>query len=104
MRLLGQIEAVALDVRIGSVEQRQVVLVAVGDVLRQVGGEAKDPVVEGCGHADQVDIDGRECTEVNGVSAACTADRDRDMLGPRGGVSASHRPSTPSHQQKSRPR
>jgi hypothetical protein len=48
-----QVEAVALDVGVGRVQQRQIVFVAAGEVLGQVGLEGHHAAVERLGQADQ---------------------------------------------------
>ena len=52
-RFLRQVQAVALDVGIGGIEQRQIVLIAPGQVLGQVRLESRHSAVERLGQADQ---------------------------------------------------
>jgi len=92
-RFLGKIEAVPLDVGVGLVEQRQVVRVAVGDVVADVRCEANGTVVERSGPAHEGDAAGGEGAEVDGVAAVHATDRDGDMLRALGNVTSTpHRP------------
>ncbi len=79
--------------------QRQIVGVAAGDVVADVRREAHGAVVEQRRPADEGDAAGGERAEVDGMAAVDAANRDGDMLRALGGVSRSHRPRTPSHQQ-----
>ncbi len=90
MRLLREVEPVASDVLIGRVEQRQVVLVAVGGCCRRGPGAklmAPSPY-DAVRPARRMPLCG-EGTEVDGVAAVRAADGDRDVLGARQAVAAS---------------
>src|SRR3984957_4413988 len=78
VRLPRQVEAVALDVRVGLIEQRQVAGVAAGDAVAEVRGEPHGSVVERDGPAEERDAAGGEGAEVDRVAAVRAADRDRD--------------------------
>ncbi|SUC74120.1 Uncharacterised protein [Pseudomonas aeruginosa] len=80
--LFRQVKAVAGDIGVGGVEQRQVVLVAARQVLRQVRPEGRDAVDEGFGQSDQGHALMRQGAEVHGMSAAGTAHGDGHMLAP----------------------
>ena len=83
-RLLRQVEAVAGDVGVGLVEQREQVRVAGGDVAREVGCEPHPAVDEGVRAADHRDPGRGELAEVDGVTAVGPAHRDGDVFGALG--------------------
>ena len=69
------------DERVGLLEQREVVGVALRDVLREVGREPERAVVIGGHEPEQRDAAALEVTEVDGAPAVRSADRDRDVRG-----------------------
>lgn len=77
---LRQVQAVAGDVGVGGVEQRQVVFVAAGNVLGQVGLEADHAVLESLGQADQGHALVGQPAKVHGMPATGTADGDGHVL------------------------
>ncbi|MNN42342.1 hypothetical protein D3C81_1565140 [compost metagenome] len=75
-----QVQAIAGDVGIGSIEQRQIVFIATGNVIGQVGLEAHHTVVEGFGQANQGHALLRQLAKIDGVAATGTTDRDGHVL------------------------
>ena len=81
LRFLGKVEAVACDVGVGLVQQGEVVGVAGRDVVAQVGAESHLAAFVRRRAPDEDHALSGEVTEVDGVTAIGTADRDRDVLG-----------------------
>ena len=81
LRLLGQVETVALNVRIGLVQQVEVVRVAMGNALRKIAGEVHDAIRIRLSTAVHHHPLGDQVAEIDRAPAVGTTESDRDVLG-----------------------
>ena len=78
--LSWKLETVALGVRVGRVQQRQIVLVAARDVRREIRFEARHAIVERLREPNERDALMRETPEVHSMTATRAAHRNGDVL------------------------
>ena len=81
LRLLGQVETVALNVRIGLVQQVEVVRVAMGNALGKIAGEVHDAIRIRLSTAVHHHSLGDQVAEVDRATTIGTTESDRDVLG-----------------------
>ncbi|MCY1439526.1 hypothetical protein D9M71_557620 [compost metagenome] len=79
-RLWRQVQAIGGDIRVGGVQQGQVVFVAAGNVFRQVRFEAHHAVVDRLGQANQGHALLGQAAEVHGMTATRTTDGNGHVL------------------------